>query len=50
MSSTYLFRKRGGSVKVPKARFSSSSMARFATTDETGELFQKRVCSVFHEK
>ena len=35
--STYLFHRRGGSAKVSKARFSTSSMTRFTTTDETGE-------------
>ena len=37
VSSTCLFHKRGGSAKVSKARFSTSSMTRFAATDETGE-------------
>ena len=37
ISSTYLFQKRGGSAKVSKARFSTSCMTKFATTDETGE-------------
>jgi len=37
VSSTYLFHKRGGSVKVSRARASMSSMTKFATTDETGQ-------------
>jgi len=50
--STYLFRKRGGSAKDSKARVSTFSMTRFATTDEIGDtlLFQILVCRVFHEK
>ena len=35
--STYLFHKRGGSVKVSRACVSMSSMTKFVTTDETGE-------------
>jgi len=37
VSSTYLFYKRGGSAKVTKAHFATSSMTRFATTNATGE-------------
>ena len=52
VSSTYLFHKRGGSVKVSKARASMFSMTKFATPDKTGEpiAVQKLVCSVLHEK
>jgi len=37
VSCTYLFYKRGGSVKVSKEHFSTSSITRFANTDEMGE-------------
>jgi len=51
VSSTYLFHKRGGSVKVSKGRVSMFSLTTFAITNDTGcpLLFQKLVCSVFHE-
>jgi len=39
VSFAYLFHKRGGSSKVYRAHFSTSSIVRFTTrpTDETGE-------------
>ena len=46
VSSTYLFHKRGGAVKVSRARVSMPSMSKFATTDETGKLIAvPKTCS-----
>jgi len=39
VASKYLFHKRGRSAKVSEARFSTSSITRFATTYEMGEPF-----------